>query len=180
MVGVAFSFSVALLSFLLLTTVTTVHCPSRAPLPPLAHRLPCIARSLFLYVACPSPTASTPATVYRPLSLYLARLPFPLYSGYRCIVCSLFRSVARLSFYCYCGYRCIARSLSPVARRPLPATPAVYCTLFLSPLLRVSLPLLDILATGALLALFRSVARLPLLATPALVLPALFLYVARL
>ena len=69
-----------------------------------------------LPVARPSPTASTPATVYRLLSLYLARLPFPLYSS----------------------YRCIARSLSPVARRPLLAAPAtVYCKLFLSPVARL-------------------------------------------
>ena len=107
----------------------------------------CVARSLFLYVAC--------------LSVR--------YSGTRCIARSF--ALSRVSISSCTGY-CIARSFSFVARLPLLAALAiVYYPLSFS-VAHLSY-LLNTLATGALLALFRSVARLPLLATPALVLPAL-------
>ena len=116
---------VALLSFLLLTTVATGALPALFSIADCCGYR-CIARSLSPVARLPLPAA--PATVYCPLSFsFVARLSsVARYSSYRCIACSLsLRRASLISSYTgscvlpalsfstlhisrYFGYRCIS------------------------------------------------------------------------
>ena len=114
--------SVALLSFLLLTTVATGALPALFSIADCCGYR-CIARSLSPVARLPLPAA--PATVYCPLSFsFVARLSsVARYSSYRCIACSL--SLRRASLISSYTGSCVLPALSFSTSRVSPlGTPA--------------------------------------------------------